>query len=121
MGFDIAGILFLIGVHILIGPSMYPGDFWIIVFGISIVACYAHLMPFRYDIESGKIKTVSGTLYKRASLSSGRGAQSYCTVRVQNEVFTISPVFYDLLIDQAIYRLYFTAKSRKVMNIDHIR
>jgi hypothetical protein len=121
MGFDIVGILFLMGVHIFVGLVMYPGDFWIIVFGISIVTCYAHLKPFLHDIENGKIKTVSGILYKRASLSSGRGAQSYCTVRVQNEVFTISPVFYDLLIDQAIYQLYFTTQSRKVVNIDHIR
>ncbi|HMX19677.1 MAG TPA: hypothetical protein PKE35_10340 [Anaerolineales bacterium] len=98
----------------------YLGLFVIAIF--SIRQCILNSVPYREDIKNGIVKTASGQAFKRAVLQSfSKGVYlGNCSVRVNNKVFTISPHFYNWMVDEGYYRIYFTPKTKRVVNIEEL-
>ena len=99
----------------------YLGLFAIAIF--SIRQCIINATPYREDIKNGVVKTASGQAFKRAVLLSTfnkGGHLGYCSVRVNKKVFTISPYFYNWMVDEGYYRIYFTPETKRVVNIEEL-
>jgi hypothetical protein len=93
----------------------------VIAFLIFLLAtCMAFAKPSWNDIRHNKSKTVSGKIFKHFSITS---VSKYslignCSIRINNQVFSISPSIYNQIIHENSYRIYFTPHSRKIINIE---
>jgi len=116
--------LILLGYFQLRYRIMNLGYIW--MSALSIIAaryCILSAAPYHEDIKNDQVKTASGQVFKRSSLVSAMGRGKYigqCTVRVSDRVFTISPYFYDYVVNEGYYRFYFTPKSKRVVNIEEL-
>src|SRR5262245_8040481 len=104
-----------------------------IVMGIAIIgiflffipACITNARPYWQDIQDDKPKTVSGQIFKLftttyAGRPGGRMPIGHCSIRIEDQTFSILPFVYDQLIDEKNYRIYFLQHSRKILNIKPI-
>lgn len=99
----------------------YLGLFALAIF--SIRQCILNAIPYRKDIKNGIVKTASGQVFKRAVLQNrfSKGVYlGHCSVSVNNKVFTISPYFYNWMVDEGYYRIYFTPETKRVVNIEEL-
>lgn len=85
--------------------------------------CFREARPFWEDIKNDEPKSVTGILIKHFHTAGGGKTPriAFCSIRVQNQVFSISPSIYDHVIHEDVYRVYYVAKTRKVINIEPLR
>ena len=76
--------------------------------------------PFQKDLLDNKVKTSSGKLFKLFSMARiGKSGKIWnCSIRVDEQVFSVSPAIYDVVVQNEGYRLYYAPHSRKLVNIE---
>ncbi len=95
--------------------------FEIPLFVILVYWCNGHIAPIWKDLKADKSTSITGRLTKHFSTTSGntRGTTTgHCTIRVGDQVFSISPSVYDYIVDEESYRIYYVGNTRKVINIE---
>ncbi|MFT3894967.1 MAG: hypothetical protein QM730_25350 [Anaerolineales bacterium] len=96
----------------------------VIAIGVFIALgsmCIENAKPFWEDIQEDNPKTASGTLYKHFSLTGGstKGSRiAHCSIRVNDQIFAISPGVYGYIVHEGHYRVYYVPKSRTIINIE---
>ena len=99
---------------------------WFIGIAISIALILLAYMnienakPFQKDLLNNKVKTASGKLFKLFSMARiGKSGKIWnCSIRVDEQVFSVSPAIYDVVVQNEGYRLYYAPHSRKLVNIE---
>jgi hypothetical protein len=120
--FDI--IIFILFIYFLVmfQRNFLTGIIGSILIVIPAFTCITNATPYWKDIQSDRPKTASGKAYKHFSVGAdmvgGRSQIGYCSIRVGNQIFTISPSTYSSIIHEEIYRIYFVPNSRKLINIE---
>ncbi|MBL8098160.1 MAG: hypothetical protein JNK81_03215 [Anaerolineales bacterium] len=92
----------------------------VIFLSSNIYLCMQHAKPFWNDVQDDVVKTASGEITKKFFYTSTgwKNYNSYYTVRVNNIVFSVSPLLYYALEDGKTYRLFYVPNSKRVINID---
>src|SRR5258708_1694285 len=119
-GLDLVLMAFLVSAQ----PWSYVGTLmpvlWCIFLVTMSIMCVKNAVPFWKDTQDGEVKSVSGLVSKYITwVSAGRsGHIGYCNIKVQDQVFSLNPRFYDLVMDHDDYRLYYSANSKRIINIE---
>lgn len=93
--------------------------FWLTLLTGTGFYCVKNLQTMYADVRERKVKIITGILYKKHIITGRKGGGSaYCTIRVQNLIFTINPALYDILIHEESYRLYFTPHTKQIVNVE---
>jgi hypothetical protein len=93
---------------------------------IPISSSITHARPFWQDIQDDAPKTSIGELFKRSSTIGGgiilnkwpETVTGFCSIRIDDQVFSVSPYVYNQVIQERHYRVYFVSNSRKLINIE---
>jgi len=83
--------------------------------------CITNAIPYWNDVQDDKPHTASGKIYKHFTIGRGIGKYQrvgYHSVRINNQIFSVSPAVYNYIIDEEIYRVYFVSNSSKLLNIE---
>lgn len=117
---DILALMFFIYLSLFIQKAFLLSLIEVIIFAYVIYMCMKNAQPYWKDIKDDKPKSVSGKLHKHFSeLRYGRGGRwGVCSVTINNKTFSIPHSAYEYIIQDGTYRIYFTAQSRKVVNIE---
>lgn len=120
--------IIILGVFVYI-QVLLQRNFLIGIIGISylmvpIYSCLTHAKPFWKDIQDDTPKISTGELFKRSSTIGGNIILSkspvigFCSIRIDEQVFSVSPYVYNQVIQERLYRVYFAPNSRKLLNIE---
>jgi hypothetical protein len=92
-----------------------------IILLILAYTCIKEAEPFWKDIKNKEVKSVAGKIHKNFHVTNGnsRGSRvAFCSIRVGDEVLSVSPAIYDHMMDENTYRVFFTRITRKTINIE---
>ena len=124
-GLDFGIIVLLIHAQLLMyAETATPAILGSIFLGIMSIMCIKNCIPFWKDFKEGKVKTVSGMVAKHfAIIGTGtgkgfRGYAGYCNIKVQDQVFSLNPGHYDLVVDHDNYQLFYAPNSKRIVNIE---
>lgn len=128
--FDITILSFFIYLLIMFQRNFVAGIIWSILMITPAYMCIINAKPYWKDIQEDMPSTVSRKIYKHASIGPGVGTAGdggiygirrqvgYCNIRIEDQIFSISPSIYDHIIHEGKYRVYFVSNSRKSINIE---
>jgi len=124
--FDLIILMFIIYFIIGLQRSFVIGLLGGVYISSLAFTCITYAKPYWKDIQDDRPNAVSGKIYKQSGTQGGgimeKGSLQigYCTIRIENQTFSISPLIYDQIIQEENYRIYFVSNSRKLINIEPI-
>lgn len=116
---DAFAVLFLSVQLFLIKNPVFVFVIWIIFLVGGIRLTLYHLRPIYIDLQNGEVRTSTGKINKMFVSSGDRYSKGrFCTVRVNDQVFSVNPRLYDILEDQEEYRFFFVPFTKSIVNIE---
>ena len=88
---------------------------------ILISSCLNEASPLREDLQRDVVKTASGQLHKGYGVAHGSTRHSYVAhyhIRIQNQLFSITPMIYDHVNEDESYRIYYVEGTRTIVNVE---
>lgn len=91
---------------------------------ILIFSSLEEAKPYHDDLRANEVRAVTGKLYKSFGVTSGshRGTRiAHCNLRVQDQVFQISPAVYERVHEGKSYRIFYVENTRIIVTSSFYR
>jgi hypothetical protein len=117
---EVSALMFFVYIQITTHGNLLIGVIGLAFLLVLIHICLEEAKPFWDDIREDKPRTTSGKIHKSFGVShgTGRGQRvAYCSIRVGDQVFSVSPATYDR-VNEDIHRIYYVTNTKRVINIE---